>query len=249
MNLRAALLIVCLFATSLVGAPEKEAILQKRVDAYIAPFVAGNNFSGGVLIARKGTVRLNKGYGLANVELNVPNSTSTRFHIASISKPFTAAAVLLLEERGQLSIDDPLTKYFPGNPNGDTITLRNLLMHTSGIPNINDFPEYATLSATHHTLDELIAVFRDKSLDFPTGTKYAYSNSNYNLLARVIELASKQSYRDFMQANIFTPLKMDSTSVDDDASVIIPERAAGYAPKGATEIENAPALEWSNKQG
>lgn len=245
--MRASILILATL-TSLVSAREPNGSTQ-QVDSYLAPFIAGNNFSGCVLMARNAKPEISKCYGMANVELKVPNSPTTRFHIASISKPFTAAAVLQLEERGQLSVDNPLNRFFPGYPNGDRITLRNLLTHTSGIPNINDIPEYNQLQPQHHTLDELIAMFRDRPLDFPSGTKYAYSNSNYNLLARVIELVSKQSYAQFLQENIFSPLRMADTGNDDSAETIIPERAPGYAPVGATGIGNAPFLDWSNKVG
>jgi CubicO group peptidase (beta-lactamase class C family) len=245
--MRKILLLIVMLVSSVLKAENKG--LTTRIDAYIAPFLAGNNFSGCILIARNWKPEVNKCYGLANQEVRVVNVPETRFHIASISKPFTAAAILLLEERGQLSIENPLQRFFPGYPNGDKITLRHLLTHTSGIPNINDFPEYKQLQARHHSLDELIAMFRDRPLDFPAGSKYAYSNSNYNLLARIIELVSKKNYGDFLRENIFSPLHMLSSGHDDDAQTLIPIRAAGYTPMGATAIGNAPFLDWSNKTG
>src|SRR5579862_9628160 len=115
--------------------------LSSQVDAYIQPYVASNNFSGVILIAREGKILVNQGYGLANRELAVANTPDTRFHIASVSKSFTAAAILVLEQRGKLSVRDPLSKFIPDYPNGDKITIHHLLTHTSGIANANNLPQ------------------------------------------------------------------------------------------------------------
>lgn len=223
--------------------------LEAKVDAYVKPYLESKNFSGSVLIARGGKVLVNKGYGMANLELGVPNTPQTRFHIASVSKPFTAAAILLLEERGKLSVQDPVSKYVPDFPEGGRILLHHLLTHTSGIPNINNFPEYQTLSQSPQTPAQLVEVFKKRALDFPPGQKYAYSNSNYNLLAFIIEKVSGQSYGDFLQANIFAPLGMTSTLHDGAVAELIPHRASGYVPAGFDGLENAPFLDWSSKTG
>ena len=158
----------------------RAADLAARVDAYVLPYVQSNNFSGAILIAQGEKVLLRKGYGQANVELAVPNSPETRFHVASISKSFTAAAVVLLEQRGKLSTSDPLSKHIPGYPNGERITIHHLLVHASGIPNVNNFPDYDRWSLFPHSLDEIIGWFKDKPLEFKPGERYSYSNSNYN---------------------------------------------------------------------
>lgn len=220
-----------------------------QVDRYLQPFVENKDFTGAVLIARGGKILVRKGYGMANYELGVPNTPQTVFHIASVSKPFTVAAILLLEERGQLSTDDPVSKFLPDFPNGDRILLRHLLTHTSGIPDVNGLPTYNTDSRFPHTPAQLVAMFQNAPLEYQPGQGYRYSNSNYNLLADVIELLSKKSYGDFMRENIFQRLEMTSTQHDGKAERLIPGRATGYQPVGSNELENAPTLDWSNKTG
>src|SRR5258707_4595599 len=117
----------------------QKAALAKEIDDYLSPFVQGKNFIGAVLVVQGEKVLFDRAYGKASYSLQVPNTPKTRFHIASISKPFTAAAILLLEERGKLRLDDPISKYVPDFISGDKITLRHLLTHTSGIPNVNNF--------------------------------------------------------------------------------------------------------------
>ena len=193
---------------------------------------------------------LSKGYGMANFELNVPNTPQTKFHLGSVSKTFTAAAIMILQERGKLNVHDPLSKYIPDYPNGDRITLHHLLTNTSGIPNVNNFPEYATQSKFPHTPSDLIPMFKQKPLDFEPGTRgYTESNSNYNLLAYIIEKLSGQTYGEFLKQNIFGPLGLRDTNHDGDASVLIANKASGYVPVGATSVENAPYLDWSIKTG
>jgi CubicO group peptidase (beta-lactamase class C family) len=223
--------------------------VEAAVDSYLRPYVEGKNFTGAVLLARKRRVLLEKGYGQANYELGVANTPQTRFHIASVSKPFTSTAILLLQERGKVKTSDPLAKFIPDYPNGDKITLRHLLTHTSGIPNVNNFPDYDEFARTRHTVAELVAKFRDKPLEFQPGEKYSYSNSNYNLLAYVIEKVSGEAYGDFLKKNIFDPLAMTSSGHDGDATLLIPNRASGYEPVGADALQNAAFLDWSNKTG
>jgi len=206
-------------------------------------------FSGSILIAKKGKVILKEGYGLANYELSVPNTPQTKFHIASISKVFTAAAILMLEEKGLLAVDDPLTKYVPDYPGGEKITLHHLLVHTSGIPNINNFPEYGNWSRFPQTPASLIEKFKDRPLNFPPGTRYDYSNSNYNVLAAVIENISGRSYGEFLKENIFDPLGMQDTAHDGNPAVLIENVASGYAPAGVDGFEKAPYLDWTVKTG
>jgi CubicO group peptidase (beta-lactamase class C family) len=223
--------------------------LVAKVDAYVRPYLAGNNFSGSILIAKAGRVLLDKGYSKASYELAVDNTPRTRFHIASLSKTFTAAAILILQERGQLSVDDPLAKFIPDYPNGEKITVHHLLTHTSGIPNVNDLPEYGEKSKSRLSLTEIISLFKEKPLEFAPGARYRYSNSNYNLLAFIIEKVSGKSYGDFLRENIFQPLGMDETGNDDGSDHLIPNRASGYVPVGIRDVENAPYLNWSIKTG
>jgi CubicO group peptidase (beta-lactamase class C family) len=224
--------------------------IESQVDAYLKPYLDLNGFSGSILIAKGGRVLLRQGYGLANYELNVPCTPQTKFHLGSVSKTFTAAAIMILQERGKLNVQDPLSKFIPDYPNGDRITLHHLLTNTSGIPNINNFPDYNSLSKFPHTPSDLIPLFKNKPLDFEPGTRpYTESNSNYNLLAFIIEKLSGQTYGEFVKQNILDPLGLQNTRHDGDASALIPNKAAGYVPAGLTGVENAPYLDWSTKTG
>jgi CubicO group peptidase (beta-lactamase class C family) len=224
--------------------------IDAQVDAYVKPYLDLGGFNGCILIAKGGPVLLSRCYGMANYELSVPNTPRTKFHLASVSKTFTAAAIMILQEHGLLNVRDPLAKFIPDYPNGDRISLQHLLTNTSGIPNVNNFPEYATQSKFPHTPAELVAMFKQKPLDFEPGTKgYTESNSNYNLLAFIIEKLSGQNYGEFLQQNIFLPLGLHDTAHDGDASALVPNKASGYVPAGLTDLENAPYLDWSIKTG
>jgi CubicO group peptidase (beta-lactamase class C family) len=223
-----------------------DAVLAAKIDAYIRPFVESNNFPGAILVARGDDILFSKGYGMTNYELNVANTPRTRFHLASLTKMFTAAAVLVLEEQGKLSTSDTVAKFLPDYPNGDKIRLEQLLTHTAGVPNV-DFAKGE--DCIHYTAEQLVAKFKDEPLDFEPGSKTRYSNSNYNLLAYIIETVSGQSYGDFLRANIFDRLEMKSTLHDGDASILIEDRASGTVPDGLHEMKNARWLEWSSKTG
>jgi CubicO group peptidase (beta-lactamase class C family) len=240
-------LLLCCAGAALAQSPAAE--LEQRIDAYVQPFLRARVFSGVVLIARNGAPVLTRVYGMADEELRVPNHARTRFHIASVSKPFTAAAILLLQQDGKLKVTDPVSRVVPEYPRGDRMTLHHLLTHTSGIPNINDFPEYDLWSMQPQTPASLVAKFKHRSLEFEPGARYSYSNSNYNLLAHVIEKVSGRSYGDFLRERIFVPLRMEHTGHDGDPARLIPDRARGYTPQGATSLANAPHLDWSAKTG
>lgn len=223
--------------------------IEAKLDAYIRPYLEIKAFNGAILLARKGKVLASRGYGMANYDLNVPNTPQTRFHIASISKMFTAAAILLLQERGRLSVGDFLNKYIADYPRGNEITLHHLLIHTSGIVNANNLPDYETKARFPQTLTSIIEMFKDKPLTMKPGERFSYSNSNYNLLAYVIEKTSAQSYGEFLKQNIFDPLGMNDTGHDGNAGMIIKNRAMGYATVGLTDLENASYLDWTIKTG
>jgi CubicO group peptidase (beta-lactamase class C family) len=199
-----------------------------RMEEVIQSFVADRRFMGAVLVARGDDLLLDKGYGFADLEWHVPNSPKAKFRLGSITKQFTAASILLLEERGKLSVNDPVKKYMPDAPAAwDKITIFNLLTHTSGIPNFTGFPDYQKLEPFPATPAELVARFRDKPLDFQPGEKWNYSNSGYVLLGYLLEKISGESYAKFVQENIFTPLGMTNSGYDSNSS-IIPNRASGY---------------------
>ncbi|MEO8680950.1 MAG: serine hydrolase [Vicinamibacterales bacterium] len=230
-TLRIALLLLC-------AATPSFAQDTARMEQVIQSYVKNRTFMGTVLVARGADVVLSKGYGSANLEWDVPNTPSTKFRIGSLTKQFTAASILLLEERGKLKVDDPITKYLPdAPPEWGRITIYNLLTHTSGIPNFTALPEYNTLKATNTTVDKTIASFKDKPLDFGPGEKMSYSNSGYLVLGYVIEKVTGGSYGKFVLDNIFTPLAMKDSGYDSTTTVIA-RRASGYAPS-ATGVVNA----------
>jgi CubicO group peptidase (beta-lactamase class C family) len=223
--------------------------LESRVAAYVEPYARTNNFSGVILITKDGRPLVRRGYGQAIREFDVPVTPETKFQVASVSKSFTAAAILFLEQQGKLQTSDPLDRFIPGYPSGGRLTLHHLLAHTSGIPNVNALPDYDAKSRFPHGLEEILSWFKDKPLDFEPGARYAYSNSNYNVLASVIERVSGKSYGAFLEEAIFRPLGMNDTAHHGDAENVIPRLAAGYAPAGGDAVERAPYLDWSVKTG
>jgi CubicO group peptidase (beta-lactamase class C family) len=207
-----------------------------RMEQLIQAAVQARTFMGSVLVARGGEVVLSKGYGSANLEWDLPNTPTTKFRLGSVTKQFTAAAILLLEERGKLKLDDPVKKHMPDAPEAwDGITIHHLLTHTSGITNFTALPEYRKLQVFASPVAKTIESFKDKPLDFAPGERMSYSNSGYLVLGHLIEVLSGDSYAEFVQENIFTPLGMKDSGFDSN-SEIIPRRAAGYSPgpKGPT---------------
>jgi CubicO group peptidase (beta-lactamase class C family) len=198
---------------------------------------------GTVLVARGEKVLFSKGYGSANLEWNVPNTPAGKFRLGSITKQFTSASILLLEERGKLSVNDPVSKYFPNAPaTWDKITLFNLLTHTSGIPDYTNQPEYRKLQTLPTTAEQIVLRVKDKPLDFEPGEKYKYDNTGYVLLGYIIEKITGESYAKFLQDNLFTPAGMADSGYDSPVS-IIPNRASGYVMNAKDQFENAAYLD------
>jgi CubicO group peptidase (beta-lactamase class C family) len=195
----------------------------------VEPYVDAQMFMGSALVAKDGKIIFRKSYGMADVEWNVPNSPTTRFNIASMTKQFTAGAILLLEDRGKLSTDDSVRKYLPDAPvSWDKITIYHLLTHTSGIP--DDAARYEP-----GTPDKL--VFNDRPLKFQPGEEWAYTNLGYIVLGYLIERISGQTYDQFVRESIFKPLGMNDSGLMSFVS-ILPRRASGYWP-GSDGLENA----------
>lgn len=199
--------------------------LAASIDAYFEPLVRTRDFAGVVLVARGDRVLFEKGYGMANAELGVANTPNTAFRIASISKTFTAAAIVRLAERGVVRYTDPLAKYLPGYPNGERITIQQLLLHASGVAN----PSYERIATSRVSLAELIDQFKDKPLLFEPGSQSRYSNAGYILLAAVVERASGMSYADFIRTTITEPLGLAATRPDPQEG-FVSQRASGYVP-------------------
>ena len=212
-------------STGAVAVAPPSAGLGAAVDAYMAPLVRSHDFAGAVLVARGDRIVFERGYGMANAELNVPNSPTTVFRIASLTKTFTAAAIVMLAERGVIRYSDSIATYLPGYPNGNRITIRHLLLHASGVAD----PPYEQIVTRRLTLSQLVDQFRDRPLLFAPGTESRYSNAGYVLLAAVIERASGMSYEEFLRRNITEPLGLASTFPDPQEELVL-QRASGYVP-------------------
>ncbi|MCX7974558.1 MAG: serine hydrolase [Candidatus Aminicenantes bacterium] len=230
----------------LIAQPLPKEIALKATDYFRIQSELGR-FSGAVLIGYKGKIIFEKGFGLANYELNVPIASRTKFRLGSLTKSFTATAILQLAERGLLNLNDLVSKYLPDYPQGDKITIHHLLTHASGIPNFTALPAYPKFKLNPTTLNRTIGLFRQLPLEFEPGTKFRYSNSNYILLTAIIEKVSGQNYADYLRENIFLPLNMLETGYDDPNS-IIKYRARGYSLKDG-EVINAPYIDMTVPAG
>jgi CubicO group peptidase (beta-lactamase class C family) len=228
------LLVVLILAIPAFAAPPP----TERMDQIARYYVDAQQFMGTVLVTRGDEILFSKAYGSANLEWNVPNTVDTRFRIASLTKQFTAAGILLLAERGKLKLDDPIKTHYTDAPaSWDRITLRHLLGHTSGIPSYTNTPDFGRMSASRATPAELVERVRDKPLEFEPGAQMRYSNTGYVLLGMVIEKTGGANYQAFLKQNFFDPLGMKDTGYDEN-STILPRRAAGYTPT-ADGISNA----------
>jgi CubicO group peptidase (beta-lactamase class C family) len=193
---------------------------------------------GAVLVARDGKVVFSKGYGRANLEFDIPNTPNTKFRLGSVTKQFAAASILLLQERGKLSVQDPVCKFVENCPKAwEPVTVHHLLSHTGGLPNFTSFPEYGKTMMMPTTMEGLLARFKDKPLEFQPLEKWNYSNSGYVLLGHIIEKVSGESFESFLQKNLLDPLKMQNTGYDLHHK-ILKHRATGYSQNGSTKVNS-----------
>jgi CubicO group peptidase (beta-lactamase class C family) len=203
----------------------QDAAVTTKLDDYVSRRIARGEFSGTIVVRQRGRELYRRNAGMANYELGVPIVGATRFRVASITKSFTAAAIVLLEEKKQLSFDDPLSKFLPEFPNGQNITVRHLLLHRSGIGDAGPVEDPSRV----YTLREAIERFRTQPPHFAPGTSGRYSGAGYILLAHVVEKVSGRTYGEFLRANLLQPLGMTATG-NFTAAEIVPARAAGYLP-------------------
>jgi CubicO group peptidase (beta-lactamase class C family) len=212
-----------------LAAGQSRTQLTAEFDRIISSEFKAEEPGGVVLVAQKGQIIYEKAFGAANVELNVPMKEGMVFNIGSMTKQFTAVAVLQFMERGKLSLQDEITKYLPDYPvGGQKITVENLLTHTAGIP--ASVPEAMTRLQGEKrlvALQEIIATFKGRPLDFTPGAKWSYSNNGYMLLGAIIEKVSGVSYPEYLEKNLFMPAGMTQTHFGDDYK-IIKNRAASY---------------------
>ncbi len=238
------ILLAASLATDLLGAQDP----GSAIDEYVSAYHRLGDFSGCVLVAKRDAILFQRCYGQADYELSVPNTPTTKFRIGSISKQFTAAAILVLEGRGLINVADPVANHLPDYPNGDRITIHHLLTHTSGIPNIFAVPGYESVKRLAVAPKDLVTLFKDQPLDFEPGERFSYSNSGYILLAHLIERVAGQRFGDFLRDALFAPLQMNDTG-HERLSLIVFGRASGYDPAGIDGLENAPFVDPSATVG
>jgi len=232
MKLTIALGATCLLAASAARAAAPACAVKDYAEQardLIRPYQEAQGFSGSILVAKDGVPMWRESFGAADREWDVANTADTKFRLGSITKQFTATAILQLAEQGKLSVDDPISKYYADAPPAwAKVTLKHLLTHTSGIPSYTGLPKFfETSSKQPLTPDGIIKLTRDMPLEFEPGSKYAYDNTGYILLGYVIEKVSGQAYADYVAEHIFAPLGMKDSGYD-VSGVILRHRASGY---------------------
>lgn len=205
--------------------------LAAKADEYMNARLAAKNVGGSILVVKDGNPLIAKGYGIADAAAKTPIDAYTKFRIGSITKQFTAASILLLQEEGKLSMSDPFCKYIDPCPEAwKPITIHNLASMSSGIPNFTALPNFQELRKNDMKPSETIALVSDKPLNAAPGEAFEYSNSNYVLLGMIIEKVSGKTYEQFLKERIFGPLKLENTGYD-HGKVRIKGSALGYSLK------------------
>ncbi len=235
-------ILILLILPSIVIAQTK----TEQIDKLMSLYNEYGQFNGSVLVAENSKVIYKRGLGLANMEWDIANRPDTKHRLGSITKQFTSMLIMQLVEKGKLKLDIPITTYLSDYPKatGDSITIHHLLTHTAGIPNYTSFQNFFNDHMRNpYTPDEFVEVFKDSTLQFTPGDRFAYSNSGYFLLGVIIEKVSGKTYEQMLQENIFTPLKMNNTGFDHH-STILKNRATGYNKFG-TSYTNSDYLDMS----
>ena len=214
--------------------------INEQLDKLINAYTEYGKFNGSVLVANQGKVIFKKGYGMANMEWDIPNKSNTKHRLGSITKQFTAMLILQLAAENKLDLHAQISKYLPDYPKetGDKITIHHLLTHTSGIPNYTSFPDFfQNESRNPYTPDEFVKKFEDKPLDYEPGEQFSYSNSGYFLLGVIIEKVTGKSYEQMLNEHIFSPLNMTDSGYDNHDD-ILKNRATGYEKNGNTFVNS-----------
>ena len=225
---------VSAFAQSKPDAPGADKAISAKVDEVFARFDKPDSPGCALAVIRDGQIVYKRGYGMSNLEYGVAISPPSIFHVASISKEFTAMAIAMLAQQGKLSLDDDVRKYVSEVPDfGERITIRHLIHHTSGLRD-----QWSLLEMAGWREDDVITegdildlISRQKALNFKPGEEHLYSNTGYTLLAVIVKRVSGQSLREFADANIFKPLGMTRTHFHDDHSMIVKDRTSAYQPR------------------
>lgn len=213
--------------------------LQMKLEAYISKYLELWDFYGVIQVIRKGEVLFENAYGYASIEFGIPNSLKSRFSIASMSKQFTAFAIMLLHEKNLLDIHSPAQMYLPADMEVDeSITVHHLLSHTSGLYNFYNFENdfFAGYNRMEYSQKDFYQQYISKKPARPPGTAFDYNNSNYNLLAWIIQHVSGQRYEDYIRTNIFLPLNMMNSDVDDGCKPM-KNRSCNYVKNMAANIK------------
>lgn len=213
----------------------------EQIEELLSTYEEYGKFNGSVLVSDQGKVIYKKGFGMANMEWDIPNQPNTKHRLGSITKQFTAMLILQLVEEGKLDLQAPITTYLPDYPkaSGDIITTHHLLTHTSGIPNYTEFPNFMEdESRNPYTPEEFVKTFSDNALDFTPGEKFSYSNSGYFLLGDLIEKLAGKSYEQMLQDKIFIPLSMKDSGYDNHGD-ILKNRATGYEKQGGDYVNSS----------
>src|SRR5439155_5735207 len=228
------------FLASVVVVAADSTSFSSKADVYLLTLAREGQFSGTVLVATNGEMVFAKGYGLANREHDIANTTDTIFRLGSVTKQFTAMCILILQEEHKLAVTNLISQYVDDCPETwRAITLHHLLTHTAGIPSFTGFAGNERFERLPTTVAATVQRFRDKPLDFEPGTQMRYSNSGYVLLGYIIERVAGKSYEEFVRERIYQPLGMKHSGYDHPAT-ILPNRAAGYARSGTNLVNCVP---------
>lgn len=217
-----------------------------KIDELMKVYNSYQQFNGAVLVAENGKVIFKKGYGMANMEWNIPVETDTKFRLGSITKQFTSMLVLQLVQEGKIKVEGKLTDYLPDyrKDTGDRITIHQLLNHTSGIPSYTGLPNFfQEISRNPYSVSDFVKKFASGDLEFEPGAKWNYNNSGYFLLGAIVEHVTGKPYEQVLKERIFDPVGMKNTGYDHHATILA-KRATGYEKRPGGYI-NAPYLDMS----
>jgi CubicO group peptidase (beta-lactamase class C family) len=201
---------------------------EKLIDNLFQEATEGDSAGAAVLIAKDGEILYQKAFGFANIEERIPVTPETKFRIGSITKQFTAAAILKLQEDGLLSVNDRLSKFIPDFPRGDEVTIHHLLTHTSGIHSFTSHPEFLKTVAEKVDPEDMVETIKQKDFDFDPGEKWLYNNSGYFILGYIVQKVSGESFGDYLKSHFFDPLEMNNTGIH-SWDLNLENEAVGYS--------------------
>lgn len=225
--IRLQFLIVLIFSIQLAVAQT----IESKIDSLLLPMFEEDEPGGVFLVSKDCEPIYRKAFGKSNIELDVNMTPDNVFQIGSITKQFTAIAIMILEEQGKLKVSDLISKYIPDYPNGNNITIHHLLTHTSGIKDFTKMKSIMSIAKRDMAPKELVDFFKNEPVDFEPGEQFFYNNSGYVVLGYIIELVSGNTYKDFIETNIFEKLEMNNSRYASDRE-IVKNRAYGYHNKG-----------------